>query len=259
MRTPRSTCLCAVAMFIATGTVFGQQSDSEQPDPNRPASQRASPETASPQSASPETASSKTASPKTASPKQDAGDRMNVSDNVISWEPMDTHLQVTVSVTGKDFAWQQTFDDHQFPKFDPSEHDDLQPGLYEYSLSYVSNEIVDQKSALESLRTERKDLVQQYEKAIEAGDAEAVKRLYWQANEVRNQVTAMSEQQMQEQHTQKQEEDNDKSVVSKKGRIVIDENGVVSKHSSSEDQEKRRETKQKERQREPSERESEVR
>ena len=233
MRMIRSIGLCASALVFATTTVIGQQSETEQPVSEQPVSEQP----ASEQPAS-EQPASKQVSPETASPKPTVANETTVSNNVVSWEPIDTHLQVTVSVTGKDFTWRQTFDDHQFPKFDPSEHEDLEPGLYKYSLSYISNDIVDQKSELESLKSERKNLLQQYEKAIEAGDAEAVKRLYWQANEVRTKASAISREQMQMQSQQRKKADSD-AYIHKKGRIVIDENGVVSKYDSAEAQEER--------------------
>ena len=240
MRMLRAIGLCGVAMVFATTAVIGQESDSQQSEPNRPVSERENPDLAIPEKAKPETAS----------PKKPAGDHVEISDNVVRWEPIDTHLQVTVSVTGKDFTWRQTFDDHQFPKFDPSEHEDLEPGLYKYSLSYISNDIVDQKSELESLKSERKNLLQQYEKAIEAGDAEAVKRLYWQANEVRTKASAISREQMQMQSQQRKKADSD-AYIHKKGRIVIDENGVVSKYDSAQAQEERSKKSQQKRRKTP--------
>ena len=244
MRMIRSIGLCALAMVFATTTVIGQQSDTEQPDSEQPVSQEPAPEHASPKSASSETAS----------PKRDAANDIAVSNGVVSWEPIDTHLQVTVSITGKDFAWQQTFDDHQFPTFDPSDHEDLKPGIYQYSLNYVSNEVVDQKSALDALRAERKGLLQQYEEAIEAGNADAVKRLYWQANDVRSKASAMSQKQMQMQQRKKDSEDD---YIRKRGQIVIGKNGDISKFNREKSREAHRKKIQQEREENDSARKTE--
>lgn len=145
-----------------------------------------------------------------------------IAQSKLYWEALDTHLTVIVSIHGKDFKWEKRFTEGTAPEFNAIA-EEIEPGIYTYQVTFIPNEVEEEKAALNALKTERKDLVQQYEEAVEAGDADTVKRLYWQANEVRKQATAMSREQM-------QKNANDYDYITKRGQIIAYGFGDISKY-----------------------------
>lgn len=168
------------------------------------------------------------------------------------WNTLDTHLTVDVSITGKDVNWKKRFTKGNQPEFNAF-HENLEPGIYHYAVTFTANNIIDEEAEIQDLNDRRKSLVEQYEEAVEAGDAEAVKRLYWQANQLR-----LDRKKIQTEQGSRRFEPND-DFIRQQGYFVVDENGMVSKHDRAKESKQHREEMKEQRKLNPPEREGEER
>ena len=145
---------------------------------------------------------------------------VEVIDKELVWPRFDSHLSSTLVVSNGKFRWRESFSNGEPPYFNTQEHE-LRPGVYRFKVVYVSNEMQEKKAVQDELVSKRKRLLGELDESVEAGDTEAVKRLYWQANEVRHQLNQANLERFRDgvQH--------EKSLRFNNGKFFVDEFGSV--------------------------------
>ena len=138
----------------------------------------------------------------------------------LQWEPIETHQNSTLKVSGKDYKFSQEFTDGEAPFFNAFE-EELEPGKYFYSINFIPNEIGEHKRALETLVSNRKELLKKRREATKSGKREQAKSYLKQANEMRQEAGELQGSRL------VVGEEQPFKFIKKYGYITVDKNGVI--------------------------------
>lgn len=155
---------------------------------------------------------------KTTPPKKDRTGQ-EFGEYEMSWKALATHSQVEFQVNGNGVSIKKSFKTDEKPFFNAFE-EGLKPGIYNYQIRFIPNEMSDDAQAASSGVKRMTDLEEAREEAYQNGDREEAKRLYRELLELHDQVSLQTSQ------LQTKEYD----ILSKRGQIVIDKNGALKRY-----------------------------
>lgn len=143
-----------------------------------------------------------------------------LSKSDLVWESLETHLAVNVTISGKNFHWKKRFTEGTQPEFS-SLREKLKPGIYQYHVTFIPNEVEKEKAKINTLASECQDLTSSFEIAVQNGDADMVKELYWQRIDQSKELNKRRQQQ-----ANRPKHD----YIIRTGKIVIDADGDMKEY-----------------------------
>ena len=153
--------------------------------------------------------------------KQDKAEA-EMTDYELIWKAIKTHgtvvLQISGKIEGKPFRLTKKFSEGEEPFLNAFE-EELKPGVYNYQISFIPNELADDQNARLEYREQRTALIKKRKELLESGDRDAANQVQKEINELRKKgnETILNPENVQKKY----------DYINQNGALVVDENGAI--------------------------------